>query len=153
MEKNRSIGLIVLSALFFLSCSGSESQSASMNEDYAGTWYFSFIIISRLDMTDIDYQFDAGIPGYGYYPFEKGDIEKLSDTRFLMTPTAMSDGSDWYKSETEWADYLASDGTYTEEEAAEEAAEDFEATTVTYSLSADGRTLTLNGLAYSSTEP
>ncbi len=153
MKKILSVTLLVITVLFFMSCSGSESESASMNEDYAGTWYFSFIVTSRLDMTDTDYQYDAGIPGYGYYPSEKGDIEKLSDTQFLMTPTAMSDGNKWYGSEEEWAVYLETDDDYTAEEAAEEAADDFEATTVTYSLSADGTTLTLNGLDYSSTEP
>ena len=127
MKKILWLALALLMSFAFFGCS---EDGASMNEDYAGTWYLDLEAAgaSKEDMTDTSFVTSWIFDGIGDTNLYKGTITKLTDTTFEKQTTH------------EW-NLLSWDEV------------DVEAEVVTFSLSSDGHTLTMGILDYSDTAP
>jgi len=124
MKKILWLALALLMSFAFIGCS---EEGASMNEDYAGTWYLDLLGI-KYDMTDTSYETAVYADIFGYVNLTKGTITKLTATTIEMQQTHEWNGFSW-------------------DEVSVEADE------VVFSLSADGHTLTMDGVDLSDTDP
>jgi len=123
--------LALIMTLAFIGCK--EDSGPSMNEDYAGTWYFNYDDrgTGKLDFTDTTYVFSIKLTGSAeYINKEKGTVEKVSEGSLSLLCTHK-----WNVTTKEWDE---ADDT---------------AVIRSYFRSADGKTLTIAGRNYSSTEP
>ena len=126
MKKILWLALALLMSFAFIGCS---EDGASMNEDYAGTWYFDLGFSAiQYDMTDTSYVTSTYTGIFGSINLTKGTIKKLTDTTLEAQETHEWNGLSWDEV-------------------------DVESDEVTYSLSSDGHTLTMAILDYSDTAP
>lgn len=126
MKKILWFTLILFMAFAFVGC---KEEGPSMNEDYAGTWYYSDSLgVERYDFTDTTFVIASYAEGYGYVEYMKGTLTKKSDTIVEFDITHVNNGTSWDE-----FDYPAYESTY--------------------SLSADGHTLTIDGDELTDTDP
>lgn len=127
MKKIFWFALVLVMSFAFIGC---VEDSASMNEDYAGVWYIDLgsLGYTKYDMTDTSFVTSWYIEGFGDTNLYKGTITKLTVSTMEMQETHEWNGLSW--------DEI-----------------DEEADIVTFSLSSDGHTLTMDEFDLTDTKP
>ncbi|OQY32398.1 MAG: hypothetical protein B6241_11255 [Spirochaetaceae bacterium 4572_59] len=160
MKKLLSIGLVLLLSMLFFACDDS-SDSPTSNEDYAGTWYEGTDKLILTDSTFESFEENTAV----YQAVTKGTITKKSTTTFDKTVTSVylhdyyddsitAADEGWY-TKAELIAWGINKGAWTDEATMNDVwqGDPFATKTMTFSLSADGLTLTLDGDSWSTTAP